>query len=759
MKASSLAIALFLGLLAQQSSAQFQGRVFEENAAVKVTRGTVDKKLAWSGGLNNPQYAIADLNKDGLKDLVIFQADQFSVKTFINRGTVSAPDYRYEPQFAKNFPQCFNYLILKDYNGDGIEDLFEAGGVGFTAHRGYYNGSNELCFSLYKGLFYNNDRASAGWVNAEVNPGDIPAIVDVDNDGDLDFLSYYGDGFFMNWYRNYQVENALPKDSISIRLVDRCWGKMRQGALRTHDLGITCDNSALLRVGAGSHLKRTDGGNTPCLLDMDGDGDYDVLDGHRAFNYVVYLQNGKDLTGLRDSMIFQDTTYTTLGDTVKIAQWAAPFFIDVDLDGKRDLMLAPNTPLTSENYYCSKFYKNIGTDKVPSFQYQGDTFLVEHMIDVGSNAYPFFYDYNRDGKPDLFVGNRGYYDRATGQFLSRVMYLQNTSTPGNPSFDIITDDFLGLSARAYRGISLSIGDLDNDGKDDLVIGHLDGELHFIKNTAATTTAIPVWTSTPVLLRDASSNIIATNSYAAPLVYDMDADGVKDLLIGDQLGSLYYYQNNSSGAGSYSLNLVTTELGFVKTDPEKFSSGHSTPFIGKIDNSPREYLLMGSRSGRIFRYTGFEGGNVFSAYKRLDSAYSFIFSDYASSTFYFSAPAVADIDNDGFYDMVVGNIYGGLLLYKQAKTVSTQEQNLVRADIELFPNPANAEIFLRLGQTKMQQNASVLVYNNLGQLVQSYGQVDLSRIFRFNIEGLAAGVYNCVVRIDNEQYTRIFVKRD
>ena len=98
----------------------------------------------------------------------------------------------------------------------------------------------------------------------------------MDNDGDLDFLSYYGDGYYMNWYQNMQVENSLPKDSVRIRLADRCWGKMRQSYLRAHDLGVYCDNSKLLKVGgggSGSTLKVTDGGNTPCLIVMDGDND------------------------------------------------------------------------------------------------------------------------------------------------------------------------------------------------------------------------------------------------------------------------------------------------------------------------------------------------------------------------------------------------------------------------------------------------------------------------------------------------------
>lgn len=739
-------------------NAQFQGRVFVEDSSSKVFQGTKLKTLAWCGGFNNLQYSSADLNNDGLNDLVIFQSDQYAVKTFINYGTAGIPDYRYKPEYAANFPFVLYYLILKDFNKDGIEDLFEWGGFGITVYHGYYNGKNELCFKKYKSLFYNNDKSTMGWINAEVNPGDIPAIVDVDNDGDLDFLSYYGDGYYMNWYQNMQVEKGLSKDSIDIRLADRCWGKMRQSVLRTHVLGTYCDNSALMRKTdeiKKPQFKITDGGNVPCLLDIDGDGDYDVLDGHRAFDYIVFLENGKSDFSSKDSMIYQDTVFRVTGDTVKIAQWAAPAYVDVDQDGKRDLMLSPNTPLSSENYYCSKYYKNIGTDINPTFKYEGDTFLVSDAIDVGSNSYPVFYDYNRDGKPDLFVGNRGYYDSKTGQFIGKIMYLENTSTPSNPSFKIITNDFLGLSAKKFKGASIAIGDIDNDGKDDMIIGHTNGEIDFIKNLAASPTDQPVWSSATSVLKDNLGTTIACNSYAAPLVYDIDADGKPDLLIGDQMGSLYYYKNTSTSAGIIELTFANDRLGDVKTDPEKMASGHSTPFIGKIDNTGKEYLLLGSRSGRIFRYEGFEGGNVFSAFKRLDSAYSYILSDRSEYTTYMSTPAVADIDNDGKYEMVVGNIFGGLLFFKQNIEVNINEAQKSNDFFTIFPNPTQKEIHFK--PTYSENNMSLYIYNSFGQLVKEVKEIEPSKVSTIKIEDLPSGIYYCKLINEVKNFKSIFIK--
>lgn len=759
MKKILAAAGLLIGL-ADEAHAQFEGNVYLEDSSITLSEAGIRKQLAWAGGLNSTQFATADLNNDGIADLVAYLPDQQLVKTFLNYGTAGNPNYRYRPSFAKNFPAISNYMVMKDYNRDGIMDLFHHGGYGFTAYKGAYNSANELSFSFYKILYYNNDKKVIGWVNAEVNPGDIPAIVDVDNDGDLDFLSYYGDGYYMAWYQNTQVENGYAADSISIRLADRCWGKMTQGTLRTHTLGISCDNSALSRTtDPTSTSKVTDGGNTPCLLDMDGDGDYDLLDGHRAFDYVVYLRNAKAETGKRDSMVYQDTAWVSLGDTVKIAQWAAVFHLDADQDGKRDMIVTPNSGVGSEDYRCARFYQNIGTDARPSFQFVSDTFLIDQMLDAGTSSYPVFYDYNRDGKPDLFVGNKGYYEKTSGLFISTVAYLQNTSTPGNPSFELIDRNFLNIRSKRYRGVMVGIGDIDNDGKDDFVMGHSNGYVDYIRNTAASAIASPTWLLSNVdTLRDFMGNPVSCNGTAVPLVYDMNSDGVKDLVLGDQSGYLYYYQNSSTTPGSSALVFTNDQLGFVKADPEKVTTGFSAPFIGKIDNSGKNYLLMGSRSGRISRYTNFEGASVMGIFKRLDSAYSNLFSSNYKSTSLMSAPAVADIDNDGKYEMVIGNIHGGLFLYKQDKIVSIAENTRSGSELSLFPNPAGGRLSVWFEQTISPKNTSIKIYNALGQEQAVPVLAADEHAIVLSVNHLAPGFYYCIGIVNGIRAQASFIKQ-
>src|SRR5690606_15945857 len=106
--------------------------------------------------------------------------------------------------------------------------------------------------------------------------------------------------------------------------------------------------------------------------------------------------------------------------------------------------------------------ENTTNDNNRNFVFKSKTHLVDRMIDLGVGSYPVFYDFDKDGKKDLFVGSEGFRDQATFKNLSKIAYYKNTSTPGNYSFELQTDDFLGLSALGFEGAALAMGDIDND---------------------------------------------------------------------------------------------------------------------------------------------------------------------------------------------------------------------------------------------------------------------------------------------------------
>ena len=325
-------------LTISNSRAQMQ---YLPDTSIKVFAYGQQQNLAWCGGMNNSQFAMADLNHDGIQDLVIFQP-WGSLMTFINKGVAGNPYYVYAPEYALKFPPLIHYLVMADYNRDGITDLFHQGNYGVAVYKGYYNTDNQLCFTFFKDLFYNDPSIPGGHVDAIVTPGDIPAIVDIDGDGDLDFLSYNLAGGSVTYYRNMQIELGLPSESIYFEMADYCWGKFG-------------DSSGQLRLNyyiGGDHL-----GRSLCLLDYDIDGDIDVLKGDIFSNRLTFLKNGRipyNPSGA-DSMASYDSAWQSGGTVVNVNSFPAAYNIDVDQYGKKDLIVTPEQHSRSRFCQFSKF--------------------------------------------------------------------------------------------------------------------------------------------------------------------------------------------------------------------------------------------------------------------------------------------------------------------------------------------------------------------------------------------------------------------
>jgi hypothetical protein len=492
----------------------------------------------------------------------------------------------------------------------------------------------------------------------------------------------------------------------------------------------------------------TDGTNAFCLFDADGDTDMDVLIGNKFYADIQYLHNGRIPSGHpRDSMIWQDTTWQTGGKKLYMPDYPMGHWVDIDLDGDRDMIISPLQ--SGENYKSVAYYKNTGTTSAPVYTYQSDTFLVDQMIDLGSNSSPLFYDYNKDGKKDLFIGAKGRY--SNGLYKPTIFYLENTSTGSAISFNLVSRNFLNLNASPYQGVALAIGDLDMDGKDELLVGHEDGTISYYTNSAASGSVQPVWAPAPSKLKDNAGNVIAIGSDAVPCFYDMDKDGKKDLIIGNATGYLTFYKNTAS-TSVISLQFVTNKLGNVKVDPNSIAVyTNSAPYIGRIDDSGKDYLMVGCKRGVIYRFDGFQSGNLSSPFTLVDSQYADI--RIAGSL---SAPAFVDLNNDNMYEVFIGNDKGGVLVYKQIFPVGIDEE-IITKELTVFPNPADNKLFVDLGATTAKQGG-ICIYNSIGQQIFHQVLAPNASVATIDIAAYSPGVYLCTVTVDGQTRSAMFVKK-
>jgi hypothetical protein len=344
---------------------------------------------------------------------------------------------------------------------------------------------------------------------------------------------------------------------------------------------------------------------------------------------------------------------------------------------------------------------------------------------------PVFFDYNGDSLPDIIVGNLFYYNAAAEGF-SQLGLLRNTGTRTQPKFTEVTDDYAGLSAYHLFAISPAFGDLDGDGKPDMLVGNDSGHLYFFKNTGDTLAAYPVMTSSHYF------NLHVNGGYSIPFIYDVNNDGLPDLVVGNGNGTLSYFWNfGTASQPKFSADSADTTFGgiTVTAAPPGATVGNSQPFLMR-DSPGRLLLFAGAANGAVFEYA------VDTLHLR-NGNFTLIDSNFLKRSVGFNATMQAcDLNGDGKPEYLAGNARGGLQLFSE--TVWDSSVILANAHVEpapqtitIFPNPADASFKCRLDAEPGFMQAAL--YNMMGQKVEIPYIVNANNM-QFNSTSLSSGIY-------------------
>jgi len=616
--------------------------------------------------LSFSQTRFYDLDNDGDFDMILGSTVQGPLY-FKNSGSKSNPKFVLEKSvFADVSSLNAEMGVCVDIDADGDLDFISGGYTGLHLYENIGTISQPE-FMESTNIF--------NLLSVGNNP--IPSFADLDDDGDFDLAVGLSESGTIKYYKN-TGSASLPEY-------------------------LEVNSSTWFDVGLYAY---------PFFCDLDKDGDNDLLVGRDGFGFRYYENTGDSTT-----LIWSDKSslFQTVGGTT---YWNSGALVDLSGDGKFDLIFGT---ASGQIYY----YTNSGTNITPTWKENVSVF--GGTIDIGSASSPVLFDFDADGDLDLISGSQ----------LGNIKYFENVGTKANPAWRENSTVFSSIKHSIYS--ASTVGDLNNDSLPDLIVGDFTGKLYLHLQTKSGFPVVSV----------AMPNIVA-DGFACPRLIDFDHDTDLDLILGREDGKLSFYENIGS-MDSADWFEIPGFFGSIDVGSD------CVPSLCDFDKDGDYDLIIGNLFGEVKFYS-----NLLNEWKEETTITGNISVDQNAT------PACADLDNDGDYDLVLGNYEGTFSYFKnQSVTDLSTEEMMTPSNFRLFqnyPNPFNPSTVISY-QLSVNSFVTLKVYDVLGNEVTTLVDEE-KQAGRYNYElgsatggrnyELSSGVYFYQLRAGNFVETKKFI---
>jgi len=435
------------------------------------------------------------------------------------------------------------------------------------------------------------------------------------------------------------------------------------------------------------------------FADFDNDGDLDLAaQNDDEPDHISYFQNSGG------QLVFSAVLTAVGGGYVTSSSVMTPTFSDIDNDGDLDFFTGNMTGTLT-------YYENTDlAGGIPQYEFITNSWQDIYIVGGtriddrhGASAITFI---DLDGDGDL--------DLSWGDYFQQSLYIiWNSGSAESPYMIEVTTEYPPEDPIISAGQNMpTFADLDGDGDEDLYVTVLSGaygnqlvnNFFYYKNTGSNSNPEYSYiTNNYFSMLDIFSN-------SSPELVDIDSDGDLDLFVANQydlsetpwVGRIHFFRNMGS---SSSPNYLEEQTSLLNENMGQML----TPEFGDLDGDGDMDLLVGDFNGFIqyFENISTDDNLIFSFIENVGNI------DLSGN----SVPTLGDLDGDGDLDMLIGQLNGSLIFYRNGGNTSAydfQEESFDDIQVqsnsapELIAMDGDEDLDLVLGSA----NEGLLFYRNL-----------------------------------------------